>query len=108
MNEKDMLDFHTHIYGPGDDDYGRDNMYEDWECPNCHVKSKFTRRDIRIGIWKCPNCGWLSKDAQHFADMIDHIKRDIDKRKIERDELTNKNFSSRIKEKIHKLFWVKI
>jgi ribosomal protein L37AE/L43A len=103
MNDQDMIDFHTNVYGPGDDDYGRDNMYEDWECPECHKKSKFTRRDIRTGIWKCPNCNWLSKDAQCINDMIVRAKNDIDKRDAERERMINENLSFRIKERIHEL-----
>jgi ribosomal protein L37AE/L43A len=64
---------HDIVYGPGDDDYGRDNFEEDWECPGCHKKSKFTRRSIRMGIWKCPQCEWISEDAKQFDKMIERV-----------------------------------
>lgn len=60
---------HT-IIGPGDDDYGRDNFIEEWECPQCHKKSPFSRRHIRMGVNECPKCHWLSEYGQQIHDMM--------------------------------------
>jgi len=95
---------HNVVYGPGDDDYGRDNFEEDWECPGCHKKSKFTRRAIRMGIWKCPQCEWISEDAKQFDEtMARIIKKHSDKQKDARNEIIQRNFSSRIRERVHQL-----
>jgi len=59
------------IFGPGGDDYGRDNMMADWECPQCHKVSRHTRRDIRIGINICEKCGWKSEWATIISDKLD-------------------------------------
>jgi ribosomal protein L37AE/L43A len=68
------------IYGPGDDDYGRDNFIEDWECPQCHEKSPFTRRHIRMGVDECPKCHWLSDYGQKVHDLVERIA-EIEKKK---------------------------
>jgi len=58
------------VYGPGGDDYGRDNMLEGWECPQCHEISNFTRRNIRMGIDICGKCGWESERSIMIRDML--------------------------------------
>ena len=63
------------IFGPGDDDYGRDNLLEDWECPDCHNITKFTRRNIRIGIDICPKCGWQSEMARMISESLDKLPK---------------------------------
>lgn len=30
------------IYGPRDDDYGRDKLIEDWVCPQCREITQFS------------------------------------------------------------------
>lgn len=48
-----------------------------WECPKCHGKSQFTKRQIENGIDECPKCGWKSeakKDRiKKFAQMMNDL-----------------------------------
>jgi rubredoxin len=65
------------IFGPGCDDYGRDNILEDWECPECHKMTKFTSRDVRMGINVCPKCGWMSDMARIIDESLNKLPRRI-------------------------------
>lgn len=48
-----------------------------WECPQCHGKTQFTKRQIENGIDECPKCGWASderKDRMNkFAKMMNDL-----------------------------------
>jgi ribosomal protein L37AE/L43A len=65
----------TIVFGPGDDDYGRDNIIEEWECPGCHKTTPFTHREIRSGIYECPKCHWRSEYGQKIHDLVDSIAK---------------------------------
>jgi hypothetical protein len=62
------------IIGPGNDNYGRDFMMADWECPKCHKIFQFTQLDIRLGVFNCPDCDWKSKEAIMWEELIEKIK----------------------------------
>jgi ribosomal protein L37AE/L43A len=66
---------HEIVYGPGSDDYGRDKMMTDWECPQCHEVSRFTRLAIRIGINRCEKCGWMSEWMIMISNKLDKLPR---------------------------------
>ena len=71
------------VYGPGNDNYGMDNMLEDWECPQCHKIFRFSCLSIRTGIDKCENCGWLSDQGKMFENIITKFKCKINDGNLE-------------------------
>jgi len=61
------------MFGPGDDDYGRDNFEEDWICPDCGNIIVMTRLNKRIGYITCPRCGYKNEAAIEVEKMFEKL-----------------------------------
>lgn len=77
----DEMCCHT-IIGPGDDDYGRDNMKFDWSCPECGNIQQLTGWEIKHAGIECSKCGYKNEEQKRWDDMWDQIKETLKKRGI--------------------------
>jgi len=66
------------LIGPGDDDYGRDNMIVDWECPQCKKITQITGWEAKHAtqFGKCKFCGWEGEYIKSIGESIDRAIKD--------------------------------
>jgi hypothetical protein len=69
------------LIGPGDDNYGQDNMLTDWACPQCKKITQITQLEDRLSKSEiipinCKFCGWENGMAKDIREIVERVKKD--------------------------------